>query len=74
MLLRLLMKKKLKHLFSRDMISRLFSDGTNGYKFNRTNGDYFIFGKKGAYVQLPSIAGKALTKVVCVSRKSARVL
>ena len=47
------------------------SDGTNGYKFNRTNGDYFIFGKKGAYVQLPSIAGKALTKVVCVSCKGA---
>lgn len=43
------------------------SDGTNGYKFI----DYLIFGKSGAYVQLPTIEGKALTKVVVTSRKGA---
>lgn len=43
------------------------SDGSNGYKFI----DYLIFGKSGAYVQLPAIEGKVLTKVVVTSRKGA---
>lgn len=51
---------------------KFVSDGSNGYKFNRSSGNnYLIFGKKGAYIQLPAVAGKALTKVVCVSRKGA---
>ena len=46
------------------------SDGSNGYKFNVKDG-YLIFGKNGAYVQLPAVAGKALTKIVAVSRNGA---
>lgn len=46
------------------------SDGTNGYKFDTKN-KYLIFGKTGAYIQLPVIEGKKLTKVVCVSRSGA---
>lgn len=46
------------------------SDGANGYKFDTKTG-YLIYGKTGAYVQFPAIAGKTLTKVVAVSRKGA---
>lgn len=47
-----------------------FSAMDNGYKYDSTN-KYIIFGKQNASIQFPTIAGKKLVKVVCVSRKGA---
>lgn len=47
--------------------------GSTGAGFYQVTGKeiYVLFGKKGAYVELPAIEGKTLVKVVATSRKGA---
>ncbi|MBQ2023797.1 MAG: BACON domain-containing protein [Alistipes sp.] len=47
--------------------------GSAGAGFYQPTGQevYLLFGKKGAYVELPAIEGKTLVKVVATSRKGA---
>ena len=42
---------------------------SNGFYFNAQG--YLMLGQKGAYIEFPAIAGKALTKVVAIGNKGA---
>lgn len=53
-------------------LGKVQSDGSGGYYKSAFGGETFLlYGKQGAYMGLPAVPGKALTKVVCTAPENA---